>query len=226
MRIKTTLKVLKIVFVTCSLLAFFLVMGQAAENFPSPEALKPFEEARQRGDLQGLLSVFRQTGQANNKEAALTLLNAGLSSKILEGLSEEQIQQVLKTSQEVLTQMTDPEAWKVIFRATPEHSDWRVRAMLLDVVKTQVESEKNAKRAKRAIIGCLTDNVDAVALKAIDLTGDLKIKEAVPKLMRIVLAKWGQNVGLGAAKGAAALEKITGTSAPEGWYQWLNKNSQ
>jgi hypothetical protein len=226
MRTKTTLKVLKIVFVTRLLLAFFLAMGQAAENSPSPEALKPFEETKQRGDLQGLLSVFRQIGQANNKEAALTILNAGLSGKILEGLGEEQIQQVLKTSQEVLTRMTDPEAWKVIFKATPEHPDWRVRVMLLDVVKTQVESEKNEKRAKRAIIGCLTDNVDAVALKAIDLTGDLKIKEAVPKLMRIVLAKWGQNVGLGAAKGAAALEKITGTSAPEGWYQWLNKNSQ
>jgi hypothetical protein len=226
MPIKTALKIIWIILVMGLVWVFSGAIDQAAENSPSPEALKPFEEARQHGDLQELLSVFRQIGQANNKEAALTLLYAGLSDKILEGLSEEQTQQVLKTSQEVLTQMTDPEAWKVIFKTTPEHPDWRVRVMLLDVVKTQVTSEKNEKRAKRAIIGCLTDNVDAVALKAIDMTGDLKIKEAVPKLMRIVLAKWGQNVGLGAAKGAAALEKITGTSAPEGWYQWLNKNSQ
>jgi len=187
----------------------------------SASAGNPFEEARQSGDIQALLAVFPKVGQANNKEAALSLLNEGLSHEILERLTEEQTQQVLATSREVLSGMTDPEAWKVIYKAVPEHPDWRVRAMLLEVVKPKVPSEK---RARKAIITALTDSTDAVALKAIEMSGDLKIKEAVPKLMRIVLAKWGQNVGLGAAKGAAALEKITGTSDSAGWYEWVNKN--
>jgi hypothetical protein len=216
------------------LIFFFLAIGagvktastQAAEIAPpSPEALKPFEDARQKGDIQALLTTFRTIGQGNNKDAAIALLNAGLSGKILEGLSEEQIQQVLVTAQEALSRLTDLEAWKIILRTTPEHPDWRVRSMLLDVAKTQISSEKNEKRTKRAIISCIHDSTDAVALKAIDMAGDLKIAEAVPKLLQVVLAKWGQNVGVGAAKGAIALEKITGTSAPEKWYEWINKNT-
>jgi hypothetical protein len=42
--------------------------------------------------------------------------------------------------------------------------------------------------------------------------------------MRLVMAKWGQQVGIGAAKATLALEKITGTAEPAGWQEWVNKN--
>lgn len=216
------LRILKAIYLASWILIFSLTPVQADENQPSPESLKPFEEAKKTGDIPALLAVFRNAGQANNKDAVTTLLYAGLSDKILEGLSEEQTRQVLVGAQEVLAGMTDPQAWKVIYKAVSEHTNWRVRAMLLDVYKPLVPSEK---RARRAIVTAITDTTDAVALKAIEMAGDLNIKEAVPKLMRVVIAKWGQNVGVGVAKATVALEKITGTTDPAGWYDWVNKNT-
>jgi hypothetical protein len=46
----------------------------------------------------------------------------------------------------------------------------------------------------------------------------------VPALIRLVMTKWGQHVGIGAAKATVALEKITGTAEPAGWNEWVNRN--
>jgi HEAT repeat protein len=178
-------------------------------------------EARQSGDLQRLLAVFRRLGQADTADAATAVLYAGLSDQILAGLTAEHAHQVLTTAQEVLIRMTDKQAWKSIYRATARHPDWHVRAMLLDVVQTRVSTDE---RAQKALVRSLTDSTDAVAFKAIDMAGDLRLKQAVPALMRLVIAKWGQHVGIGAAKATAALEKITGTAEPAGWHEWMNKN--
>jgi len=43
-------------------------------------------------------------------------------------------------------------------------------------------------------------------------------------LIRLVMTKWGQHVGIGAAKATVALEKITGTAEPSGWNEWVNRN--
>jgi photosystem II stability/assembly factor-like uncharacterized protein len=205
-----------------SLLALVgVVSARAAEPSPSPGAVALFTAARQTGDLQALLAALQRTGQGDNEDAAMTVLYAGLSEPILAGLSEEQTEQVLAAAQEVLIHMTDQRAWKVTYRTTAKHPDWRVRSMLLEVVKTRAAAED---RAQKAIVACLTDSTDAVALKAIDLAGDLQIKQAVPKLMQLVIAKWGQHVGVGAAKATLALEKITGTTEPAGWHEWVNKH--
>jgi hypothetical protein len=93
--------------------------------------------------------------------------------------------------------------------------------MLLDAVRTRVSADE---RAQKALIRSLTDSTDAVAFKAIDMVGDLRLKQAVPALMQLVMAKWGQHVGIGAAKATLALEKITGTAEPVGWQEWVQKN--
>jgi hypothetical protein len=193
----------------------------AADTARSPAALTPFVEAKQTGDLQQLLAVFPRIGQANTEDAATAVVYAGLSDQILAGLSEEHTQQVLTTAQTVLTQMTEKQAWKSIYKATAKHPDWHVRSMLLDVVRTQVSTDE---RAQKALLTSLTDSTDAVAFKAIDMVGDLRLKKAVPALMRLVMTKWGQHVGIGAAKATMALEKITGTAEPAGWQEWVNKN--
>ena len=193
----------------------------AADTTLPPAAFTPFMEAKQTGDLQQLLAVLQRVGQADTEDAATAILYAGLSDRILAGLSEAHTQQVLTTAQAVLLQMTEKQAWKSIYRATSRHPDWRVRSMLLDVVKTRVSTDE---RAQKALVTSLTDSTDGVAFKAIDLVGDLRLKQAVPALMRLVMAKWGQQVGIGAAKATLALEKITGTAEPAGWQEWVNKN--
>jgi len=117
--------------------------------------------------------------------------------------------------------MTDTQAWKSLYRATAKHPDWHVRSMLLDVIHTRVSTDE---RAQKALIASLTDSTDAVAFKAIDMAGDMRLKQAVPALMRLVMTKWGQHVGIGAAKATAALEKITGTAEPAGWQEWVQKH--
>jgi hypothetical protein len=184
-------------------------------------ALTPFVEAKESGDLPKLLAVFQRVGEADTEEAATAILSAGLSDQILAGFAEEHLQQVLTTAQEVLMRMTDKQAWKSIYKATAKHPDWHVRSMLLDVVKTRVSTDE---RAQKALVTSLTDSTDAVAFKAIDMAGDLRLKKAVPALIRLVMTKWGQHVGIGAAKATVALEKITGTTEPSGWNEWVNRN--
>lgn len=198
------------------------VTAAAAADMTLPQAaLTPFMEARQSGDLQQLLVVFQRLGQADTEDAATAILYAGLSDQILAGLTEDHTRQVLTAAEEALMRMTEKQAWKSIYRATASHPDWHVRAMLLDVVKTRLSTDE---RAQKALVTSLTDSTDAVAFKAIDMAGDLRLKKAVPALMRLVIAKWGQHVGLGAAKATMALEKITGTAEPAGWQEWVNKN--
>jgi hypothetical protein len=205
--------------------SLILVLGMTSANAADTAlplaALTPFVEAKQSGDLQRLLAVFQHVGQANTEDAATAILYAGLSDQILAGLPEEHAQQVLTTAQEVLIRMTDKQAWKSIYKATARHPDWHVRSMLLEVVKTRLSTDE---RAQKALVTSLTDSTDAVAFKAIDMAGDLRLKKAVPALMRLVISKWGQHVGIGAAKATVALEKITGTAEPAGWYEWMNRN--
>jgi len=193
----------------------------AADPALSSAAFTPFVEAKQTGDLQRLLAVFQRVGQANTEAAAMALVYAGLSDQVLAGLPEEHTQQVLTTAQDVLIRMTDTQAWKSLYRATAKHPDWHVRSMLLEVINTRVSTDE---RAQKAVIASLTDSTDAVAFKAIDMAGDMRLKQAVPALMRLVMTKWGQHVGIGAAKATAALEKITGTAEPAGWQEWVQKH--
>ncbi len=209
---------------TCSLsLAVLLGVGSAsgADLAPPPAAFTPFVEAKQTGDLQRLLSVFQHVGQADTEAATTAIVYAGLSDQVLAGLPEEHAQQVLTTAQEVLIRMTDQQAWKRIYQATAKHPDWHVRSMLLDVVNTRLSTDE---RAQKAVVASLTDSTDAVAFKAIDMVGDVRLQKAVPALMRLVMTKWGQHVGIGAAKATAALEKITGTAEPAGWQEWVHKH--
>lgn len=207
------------------LVSLALVLGvtsaDAADPALRPAVLTPFVEAKQTGELPKLLAVFQRVGEADTEDAATTIVYAGLSDQILAGLPEEHTQQVLTTAQEVLIRMMDQQAWKSIYKATAKHPDWHVRSMLLDVVKTRVSTDE---RAQKALVTSLTDSTDAVAFKAIDMAGDLRLKKAVPTLMRLVMTKWGQQVGIGAAKATVALEKITGTADPAGWSEWVNRH--
>jgi photosystem II stability/assembly factor-like uncharacterized protein len=202
-----------------------LVLGvtsaYAADTAPPPSAFTPFVEAKQSGDLPKLLAVFQRVGATDTEDAATAIVYAGLSDQILAGLTEAHTLQVLTTAQEVLSRMTNQQAWKSIYRATAKHPDWHVRSMLLDVVETRVSTDE---RAQKALVTSLTDSTDAVAFKAIDMAGELRLKKAVPALMRLVLTKWGQHVGIGAAKATVALEKITGTAEPAGWNEWVQRN--
>ncbi len=89
------------------------------------------------------------------------------------------------------------------------------------MVNTRLSTDE---RAQKAVVASLTDSTDAVAFKAIDMVGDVRLQKAVPALMRLVMTKWGQHVGIGAAKATAALEKITGTAEPAGWQEWVHKH--
>ena len=202
-------------------LALEVPSADAADTALPPAAFTPFVEAKQTGDLQQLLAVLQRVGQADTEDAATAIVYAGLSDQVLGGLSEAHTQQVLTTAQDILVRMTDKQAWKSIYKATAKHPDWHVRSMLLEVIKTRVSTDE---RAQKALVTSLTDSTDAVAFKAIDMAGDLRLKKAVPALMRLVMTKWGQHVGIGAAKATVALEKITGTAEPAGWQEWMNKN--
>ena len=203
----------------CMCLAAVHAKAQPAEPPVSPAVLQPFVAAKQTGELQQLLAVLRRTAQENTQEAATALLYAGLSEPILVDLAPEQLQQVLASAQAALQQMTERQAKKVAYKATSRHADWRVRSMLLDLAYTHAPTDQ---QAQTAIVKAITDSTDAVALKAIDMTGDLRLERAVPTLMRLVISKWGQQVGVGAAKATIALEKITGTTEPEKWHEWVN----
>ncbi|WP_143309169.1 hypothetical protein [Candidatus Entotheonella palauensis] len=195
-----------LVLLLCTVWSTPHATGRAATPVPPPEAVKQFDAAVQSQDLQSLLAVVRRIGQQDTKEAVLAIAYAGLAESVLVSLSAEQTQQVLQTAQEVLTRMTDTRAWKATYKATYKHPDWRVRVMLLDVVRHRLPDEK---RAEKAVIKAIGDGTDAVAIKAIEMAGEFNLKRTVPKLMQMVIAKWGQHVGVSAAKATLALEKIT-----------------
>ncbi len=210
-----------LILLWCAVWSIGHAAGQTKIPAPPPEAVKQFSTAVQTQDLETLLAVFRQFGQRDSKEAVLSIAYAGLAEPVLASLSVEQTRVVLQTVQEVLTQMTDKRAWKATYKATYKHPDWQVRAMLLDVVRTRLPDEK---RAQKALIKAIGDHTDAVAIKAIEMAGEFNLKRTVPKLMQMVIAKWGQHVGVSAAKATLALEKITGTTEPAGWHAWVNQN--
>ncbi|WP_143301765.1 hypothetical protein [Candidatus Entotheonella palauensis] len=205
----------------CMVWSSTYAFGRTATPVPPPEAVKQFNTAVHSQDLQTLLEVFRRIGKRDTKEAVLAIAYAGLSESVLASLSAEHMQHVLQTAQEVLTRMTDTRAWKATYKATYKHPDWRVRVMLLDVVRHRLPGEK---RAEKAVIKAIGDGTDAVAIKAIEMAGELNLKRTVSKLMQMVIAKWGQHVGVSAAKATLALEKITGTTEPAGWHAWVNQN--
>ncbi len=180
-------------------------------------SLPPLSKPR----ISGLLAVFRDMGKAGTKADVIGIVYAGLSEPTFAGLSVDQTEQVLETARVVLTGVTEIRAWKAVYKATYKHPDWRVRAMLLDVMRTRLPDEKWAKKAVTKAIG---DSTDAVAIKAIDMAGEFNLKQTVPKLMQMVIAKWGQHVGVSAAKATRALEKITGASKPAGWHAWVNQH--
>lgn len=202
-------------------LIFAFALAHAAPPSPSAAGLKSFTEAQQSGDIQTLLAVFHRIGQNDTKEAATDILYAGLSKQVLAELSEEDTQQVLATAREVLEQMAEKKSRKVAYKATSKHPNWRVRAMLLDMAIARIDAEK---RALTAVLRAINDHTDAVSLRAIEVAGDMKLKKAVPKLMNLVIDKWGQHVGVGAAKATVALEKITGTAKPADWHRWVSQN--
>ncbi len=195
--------------------------SRANSPVPPPEAVKLFMGAVESQDFNALLAVFRQIGGQDTKEAVVAMIYGGLSESVLAGLTPEQTQRVLQTAREVMIQMTDKRAWKAAYKATYKHPDWQVRVMLLDVVRTRLPDEK---RAVKALMKAIGDSTDAVAIKAIEMAGEFGLKRTVPKLMQMVIAKWGQHVGVSAAKATLALEKITGTTEPAGWHAWVSRN--
>lgn len=197
------------------------ITSHAATPVPPPEAVKQFAAAKQSQDVNAVLAVFRLIGQQDTKEAVIAMTYGGLTESMLDGFSAEQVRQVLATAREVLVRRTDTRAWKATYKATYKHPDWRVRTMLLDVVRTRLPGER---RAEKAVVRAIGDPTDAVAIKAIEMAGELNLKRTVPKLMQMVIAKWGQHVGVSAAKATLALEKITGTTTPAGWHAWVNQN--
>jgi hypothetical protein len=61
----------------------------------------------------------------------------------------------------------------------------------------------------------INTQVSTEPLKAIDDGGDLRLEEAVPALMRLVMTKWGGTWGLVPPR-PQRTGKITGTAEPAG----------
>ena len=190
----------------------------AAAPVPPAVAVQAFADAKSRGDV---AAVFHRFAQQDTKAAVIAIVYAGLSEAMLADLDVEPTQQMLQTARDALVGLTDIRAWKAVYKAVSKHSDWRVRSMLLDVVRTRLPDEP---RAEKAVARAIGDSTDAVSHKAIDMAGEFRLKRTVPKLMKMVIAKWGQHVGVSAAKATLALEKITGRSEPADWQAWVNQN--
>jgi hypothetical protein len=188
---------------------------------PPAQALKEFVAASDRGDIPAILALYEKYAAQNSKQGALAVLYAGLHYKVTQFLSEKQTKQLFKAAEASLLQMTDKKARKEMYKAVRKHPEWRARAMLLNIAHTRFHEEK---RAEKAILMALTDYIDAVSIRAIEMSMELGIERAVPRLIKLVVDKWGQHVGLGAAKAKMALERLTGHQKPTGWYEWVRQN--
>ena len=198
-------------------------VAQAAKKPPKPpaQALKEFVDASDRGDIPAILALYEKYAAQNNKEGALAILYAGLHYKVTQFLSEKQTKAAPCGGGGVAVDMTDKGARKEMYKAVRRHPEWRVRAMVLNIAHSRFHEEK---RAEKAILMALTDYIDAVSIRAIEMTMELGIERAVPRLIKLVIDKWGQHVGLGAAKAKMALEQLTGYEKPTGWYEWVRQN--
>jgi hypothetical protein len=188
---------------------------------PPAQALKEFVNATDSGDIPAILDLYEKYAAQDTKDAALAILYAGLHYKVTQFLNEKQTKQLLDAAEAALLKMTDKGARKETYKAVRRHPEWRVRAMLLNIARVRFHEEK---RAEKAILMALTDYIDAVAIRAIEMTVELEIQRAVPRLIKLVVDKWGQHVGLGAAKAKMALEHFTGYQKPTGWYDWVRQN--
>ena len=193
----------------------------ARKAAPPAQAVKEFAAAKASGDVAAILTLYDQYAAQDDKSAALAVLYAGLGETVLQDLDDQQARPLLDAAETALLNMTDKFARKEIYKAVRRHLDWRVRAMLLNVARIRYHEEK---RAEKAILIALTDHVDAVAIRAVEIAIELEIKRAVPKLIKLVMDKWGQHVGVGAAKAKVALEQITGHTKPTAWYEWVSQN--
>ncbi len=197
-------------------------LAQAAKPpKPPAQALKEFVDASDRGDIPAILALYEKYAAQDTKDAALAILYAGLHYKVTQFLSEKQTKQLFEAAEAALLQMTDKGARKETYKAVRRHPEWRARAMLLNIARIRFHEET---RAEKAILMALTDYIDAVSIRAIEMTMELGIQRAVPRLIKLVIDKWGQHVGLGAAKARMALEQLTGHQKPTGWYDWVRQN--
>ena len=198
-------------------------VAQAARKPPKPpaQALKECVKASDRGDIPAILALYEKYAAQDDKAGAQALLYAGLHYKVTQFLSEKHTKQLLAGAEASLLTMTDKGARKEMYKAIRRHPEWRVRAMLLNIAHLRFHEEK---RAEKAILMALTDYIDAVSIRAIEMTMELGIERAVPRLIKLVVDKWGQHVGLGAAKAKMALEQLTGYEKPTGWYEWVRQN--
>ena len=198
-------------------------VAEAAKKRPKPpaQALKEFVAASDRGDIPAILALYEKYAAQNNKEGALAILYAGLHYKVTQFLSEKQTKQLVEAAEASLLKMTDKGARKEMYKAVRKHPEWRARVMVLNIAHSRFHEER---RAEKAILMALTDYIDAVSIRAIEMTMDLGIERAVPRLIKLVVDKWGQHVGLGAAKAKMALERLTGYQKPNGWYEWVRQN--
>lgn len=215
----------RIAGITCA--ALLLVSATAgfvnAARRPAPpaQAVKDFAAAKDSGDAAAILALFDQYAAQDDKAGALAILYAGLGDTVLGDVDDQQARPLLDAAEAALLNMTDKSARKETYKAVRKHLDWRVRHMLLNVARLRFHEEK---RAEKAILIALNDHVDAIAIRAVEIAIELEIKRAVPKLIKLVMDKWGQHVGVGAAKAKVALEQITGHTKPTAWYEWVSQN--
>lgn len=193
----------------------------ARQSAPPAQAVKEFAAAKDSGDVAAILVLFDQYAEQNDKAGALAILYAGLGEGVLGDVDDQQARPLLDAAEAALLTMTDKSARKEIYKTVRRHLDWRVRHMLLNIARMRYHEER---RAEKAILIALTDHVDAVAIRAVEIAVELEIKRAVPKLIKLVMDKWGQHVGVGAAKAKVALEQITGHTKPTAWYEWVSQN--
>ncbi len=193
----------------------------AKRTAPPAQAVKAFAAAKDGGDGAAILALYDQYAAQDDKAGALAILYAGLGEAVLQDCDDQQARPLLDAAQAALLNMTDKAARKEIYKAVRRHLDWRVRAMLLNIARLRYPEER---RAEKAILIALTDHVDAVAIRAVEIAVELEIKRAVPKLIKLVMDKWGQHVGVGAAKAKVALEQLTGHTKPTAWYEWVSRN--
>ena len=215
----------RIVGLACAALLLTLAgtgaVHAARQVTPPAQAVKDFAAAKDSGDVAAILALYDQYAAQDDKAGALAILYAGLGETVLGDVDDQQARPLLEGAETALSSMTDKAARKEIYKAVRKHLDWRVRAMLLNFARSRYHEEK---RAEKAILIALTDHVDAVSLRAVEIAVELEIKRAVPRLIKLVMDKWGQHVGVGAAKAKMALEQITGHTQPTAWYEWISRN--